>query len=183
MRGLRVLYFFYSPSTTESPDPDPEKPHLPCFATSVQIEAVTPTVMSLTIPCPRHFHWSAGQSAFLSIPEVSKFLHESHPFTIASIDRKSDAAALDADEKASEEAGRSDELVFFINVHSGFTKRLAAHNAVDTSGRITTLTSRVYVDGPYGSAPDLRAFDTCVLVAGEFSSSILHVYSASLLTG
>lgn len=124
------------------------------MAASVKLETITPTIIRLAIPRPRLFHWSAGQSVFLTVPGVSKFRHEAHPFTIASIEDH------DHDDK------QTNELVFFINVQSGFTRRLAAHAARTTTDGNASLISRVYVDGPYGSAPDLRGFDTCVLVAG-----------------
>jgi hypothetical protein len=57
------------------------------------------------------------------------------------------------------------DLVFFIDVRSGFTKRLAG---CVSSSDVTMMKLNVLVDGPYGSPPDLRVFDTCVLLAGGY---------------
>ncbi|KAG1727437.1 ferric reductase NAD binding domain-containing protein, partial [Suillus lakei] len=51
------------------------------------------------------------------------------------------------------------ELVFFINVRQGFTARLK--DAASTSDKV-----KIFVDGPYGSSPNLGSYDTSVLVAG-----------------
>lgn len=156
VRGLRVLLFTITSPSTSIQGADVEKHHIPSMAASVKLEMITSTIIRLTIPRPRLFHWSAGQSVFLTVPGVSKFTHEAHPFTIASIEDHDDMAPVK----------QTNELVFFINVQSGFTQRLAAHASRTTTNGNSSLTSKVYVDGPYGSAPDLRGFDTCVLVAG-----------------
>ncbi|KAG1724741.1 ferric reductase NAD binding domain-containing protein, partial [Suillus lakei] len=51
------------------------------------------------------------------------------------------------------------ELVFFINVRQGFTARLK--DAASTGDKV-----KIFVDGPYGSSPNLGSYDTSVLVAG-----------------
>ncbi|KZP33754.1 hypothetical protein FIBSPDRAFT_810265 [Athelia psychrophila] len=156
VRGLRVLLFTITSPSTSIQGADVEKHHIPSMAASVKLEMITSTIVRLTVPRPRLFHWSAGQSVFLTVPGVSKFTHEAHPFTIASIEDHDNMAPVK----------QTNELVFFINVQSGFTQRLAAHASRTTTNGNSSLTSKVYVDGPYGSAPDLRGFDTCVLVAG-----------------
>ncbi|KAG6371093.1 hypothetical protein JVT61DRAFT_10634 [Boletus reticuloceps] len=57
------------------------------------------------------------------------------------------------------EAMYDKELVFLINVRGGFTNRLkkvAAQNR----------TVKVFIDGPYGRAPDIGTYDTSILIAG-----------------
>ncbi|KAF7980574.1 hypothetical protein HWV62_37747 [Athelia sp. TMB] len=149
VRGLRVLLFAATSPPTPTPGPDAEKHqhHIPSAAASARLEPVSPSLVRLTLPRPRLFHWAAGQSVFLTVPGLSKFSHEAHPFTIASV----------------EGDGTQDELVFFIDVRSGFTKRLATHAL---SNKDAPMSAKVYVDGPYGSVPDMRSFDVCILLAG-----------------
>lgn len=112
---------------------------------------------------PPHFQWSPGQTAYLIMPSVSAFPLEAHPFSISSID--SPQFHPGARDEYSVRNGAADwkELVFFINVRRGFTRRLrefAVHNQ----------TVKLFIDGPYGSAPDMGAYDTSIFVAGELLS-------------
>lgn len=135
------------------------------------LETISDNIVRLAIPRPSHFHWFAGQSVFLTIQGVS-VLWLSNPFTIASLDEpirsgdcghamQSESSELEKVDEASK-MGQS-ELVFFLKIRSGFTKRLAACAHDDQK-----MTAKIFVDGPYGSPPDLRCFDTCVLIAGVF---------------
>ncbi|KAJ8581580.1 hypothetical protein M405DRAFT_885664 [Rhizopogon salebrosus TDB-379] len=40
----------------------------------------------LRLLSPSYFHWAPGQTAYLTIPSISRLPFEAHPFTIASID-------------------------------------------------------------------------------------------------
>lgn len=144
--------------------------------------------VQVTIPRPPHFHWSPGQTAMLIIPRVYTLTGvplEAHPFTIASYDSSpyADASGISADnasddEKAFEKVVHrnpfSHDLVFLINSHKGFTRRLAsaaikaANSAVDTSNEKASKpkTFKVLIDGPYGVSPDLSGCATVVLIAG-----------------
>jgi ferric-chelate reductase len=109
------------------------------------------------------------------MPGVSRVPFEAHPFTIASIPRhgsfmKANSPAS-SEEKVGEESATKggNELVFFIKVKEGFTKRLreAVERKDGDEGRMPLS---VYVDGPYGSPPDVNAFDSVILIAGEHYS-------------
>jgi len=117
----------------------------------------------LRVRRPPHFHWSPGQTAYLIMPGVSCVPFEAHPFTIASVDATSDETLGDVTQMAKEGLGETEpywkELVFFIGVHGGFTKKL--HDVAEKGGKV-----KVFVDGPYGKSPDLTDYDTSVLIAG-----------------
>lgn len=110
----------------------------------------------LTLRRPSHFYWSPGQMVYLILPSVSSLPFEAHPFTIASFDSN-----LFSNDKTRSGTTAPDwkELIFLINVRSGFTKRLR-DIAVEKG------TVKVFIDGPYGSSPDLRGYNTVVLIAG-----------------
>ncbi|KAJ3014290.1 hypothetical protein NUW54_g1341 [Trametes sanguinea] len=134
------------------------------------VELLSPHFVRLYMQRPSHFRWTPGQTAFLTMPTVSGFPLEAHPFTIASVDERyqlegskvSELPGMDkslGDAPAADVAPFWNELTFLINVREGFTKRLAA---IANEGRKV----KVLVDGPYGFSPDLTNDDTVVLVAG-----------------
>ncbi|KAH7904528.1 hypothetical protein BJ138DRAFT_1130916, partial [Hygrophoropsis aurantiaca] len=124
-------------------------------------ELLADNVVRLRLRRPPHFHGSAGQTAYLIIPSVSRLPFEAHPFTIASIDSSSPVSGKleTKDDSNAPESGASfwKELVFIINVRKGFTKRLGEIAA--NNGKV-----KVFVDGPYGFPPNLSSYDTSVLV-------------------
>ncbi|KZT06675.1 iron reductase [Laetiporus sulphureus 93-53] len=122
-----------------------------------QVELLSPNFIRVRIARPLHFHWKAGQTAYLTMPSVSFFPTESHPFTIASVETQEAAPITEKQLKGDAPYWR--ELVFLINVRDGFTKRLKKR--AENSGKAMAL-----VDGPYGFTPDLDNDDTVVLVAG-----------------
>ncbi|KAI0638038.1 hypothetical protein C8Q77DRAFT_1088994 [Trametes polyzona] len=89
--------------------------------------------------------WKAGQHAFLAFPKLGI---ESHPFTIGSVYEK-------------EQGGREAELVFIVRAMGGQTRMLMDLAAPSGSCELAAL-----VDGPYGHPEDIRAFSTCVFIAG-----------------
>ena len=98
------------------------------------------------------------------MPGVSTIPFEAHPFTIASIDTtgketQGEVASVTNGESFIEIEPYWKELVFFINVHGGFTKKLS--DAAQKGEKV-----KVFVDGPYGKSPDLTDYDTSVLIAG-----------------
>ncbi|KAI0367300.1 iron reductase [Pilatotrama ljubarskyi] len=131
------------------------------------VELLSPHCVRLHLKRPPHFRWSPGQTAFLTVPGVSGFPLEAHPFTIASVDARYDlqdlkTAGLPDAEKSSTREGAApfwQELVFLINVREGFTRKL-----IEVAGRGERV--KVLVDGPYGFSPNLDGDDTVVLVAG-----------------
>ncbi|KAL0948175.1 hypothetical protein HGRIS_010786 [Hohenbuehelia grisea] len=159
-------------------------------------ELLSDNLVRVTMRRPPHFHWAAGQTAYLIMPSVSTLPFEAHPFTIASFDGSSfpehqtgiDTGAVGdvgcQDQEKDQEKGTSEdvlgtsarywkELVFLINVQEGCTRRLAKVAAKNG-------TIKVFVEGPYGPSPDLRRFDTVVLVAG--GSGVAHTLPVFLDT-
>ncbi|KAG2138460.1 ferric reductase NAD binding domain-containing protein [Suillus clintonianus] len=132
-------------------------------------ELLSEDVVRLRLRRPPHFHWSAGQTAYLIMPSVSTLPFEAHPFTIASFDSSLLSTVTTEDQSGSDENHETQdlgssapfwkELVFLVNVHGGFTKKLKEVAA--RKGKV-----KVFVDGPYGPSPDLGSYDTSVLVAG-----------------
>jgi predicted ferric reductase len=104
------------------------------------------------------------------MPSVSTLPFEAHPFSIASFDSSLLSIAQTEDQSGSDENSDTQvlgssapfwkELVFLVNVHGGFTKKLK-----EVAVRKETV--KVFVDGPYGPSPDLGSYDTSVFVAGE----------------
>ena len=114
------------------------------------VELLTGDTIRLTLN--RKMHWQAGQHAYVMLPSVSTLPTEAHPFTIASIPN-----ALDGTSGPEEK-----EVVFLIRGRSGFTNRLREHASQGISGSVAA-----FIDGPYGVPPNLKVFDTCVLIAGK----------------
>ncbi|KAG2112970.1 ferric reductase like transmembrane component-domain-containing protein [Suillus discolor] len=132
-------------------------------------EMLSEDIVRVRLRRPPHFHWSPGQAAYLIMPSVSTLPFEAHPFTIASFDSSLLSTAETEDQSGGGEnhetqvLGSSNslwkELVFLVNVHGGFTKKLKEVAA-------TKGTVKVFVDGPYGPSVDLGSYDTSVFVAG-----------------
>ena len=152
------------------------------------VELLSPHIVRLRLRRPPHFRWSPGQIVYLTMPGVSTIPFEAHPFTIASVDTADWETRPDTTPKAEEEAPAGTgphwkELVFFINVHRGFTKRL--RDIAEKGGK-----AKVFIDGPYGNPPPLMEYDTLVFIAGGsgvsftlplFLGSIRWVSRASFL--
>lgn len=127
------------------------------------VELLSPRLVRLRLRRPPQFHWSPGQAAYLIMPGVSTIPFEAHPFTIASVDATDDGTqkknAPTAKEALAETEPYRKELVFFVDVHSGFTRKL--RDVAEKGGK-----AKVFVDGPYGTSPDLTDYDTSLLIAG-----------------
>ena len=129
------------------------------------VELLSPRFVRLRVRRPPHFSWSPGQTAYLIMPGVSTLPFEAHPFTIASVDTAPGETHWDdvnpiTERKTPGECEPSwKELVFFINIRSGFTKNLS--DVAAKGGKV-----KVFVDGPYGKPPNLTDYDTSVLIAG-----------------
>lgn len=89
--------------------------------------------------------WKAGQHVFLAFPGLGI---ESHPFTIGNIYEK-------------EEGGDEAEMLFIIRAMGGQT-RMLMNRAMPTG----TCELNALFDGPYGHPEDIRAFTTCIFIAG-----------------
>jgi len=140
LRLLRVIYLnFWSTPSSQQVD---------------TIQLLSSDTVRLTV---RRSHnavvaWRPGQHFFIVLPSVSRLPWEAHPFTPASIS-KSDKDGV--------------ELEFVIRGRDGFTRRLLNTAKERVNGEGAKALS-VLVDGPYGVPPRLAAFDTVVLIAGEF---------------
>jgi predicted ferric reductase/Ca2+-binding EF-hand superfamily protein len=95
-------------------------------------------VVRLEVARPPGFAFSAGDYAFLRLPELAK--HEWHPFTISS-------------------APEDDTLTFHVRSLGNWTSALRRRAESGPEG----LTSVAYVDGPYGS-PSAHIFRSKVAV-------------------
>ncbi|KAF8526250.1 ferric reductase NAD binding domain-containing protein [Hysterangium stoloniferum] len=133
-------------------------------------ELLSPSVVRVSMK--RDMSWKAGQNVFLTMPAVSAMPHEAHPFTICNIPGNTslvgavDDARLEGNEYRLKPAGKGpSDLVFFIKVKNGFTKRLSENvkQQRDADGR--ALFS-VLIDGPYGTPPDVNAYESVILIAG-----------------
>ncbi|KAI7221035.1 hypothetical protein KC333_g1982 [Hortaea werneckii] len=101
------------------------------------------------------FTWKPGQHVYLSIPRLRPF--EIHPFTIASIsEQRRDAV--------------SSTLTLIIKAHKSFSRSLhkAAIGSV-TGGR----TYRAFLNGPWGTPPDLSHYETVMLLATSSGASFI----------
>ncbi|MCJ1479029.1 hypothetical protein MMC13_007713 [Lambiella insularis] len=117
-------------------------------------------VTKVVIRSQRIKSWKPAQHVFLCIPRFG--IGQSHPATIASVPSSHD-----------------NDLVFFLQAHKGFTRRireaavtLRTENVLTKEkSEITELPAEQFValiDGPYGASySDFAAFDTAVLIAGS----------------
>jgi ferric-chelate reductase len=125
------------------------------------VEAISHDSVRVTLP-NRHMTWKAGQHAFLTLPGVSRFPFECHPFTIANIpDRDSNGKK------------KATDLVFYIRAMRGFTRKLQDYAAAHQGGTVSA-----FVDGPYGIPPPVTTFSTVVLIAGTYALSLLFSCSS-----
>lgn len=124
-------------------------------------EVAAPGFVRLRLRRSKHFHWTAGQCAFLTMPSVSLLPFEAHPFTIANADRSRETPLKiqEENEAAVIHVEQGHDLIFLINARQGFTRRLMA--IAEKGGSM-----KVFVDGPYGTPPYPRGFDTIVFIAG-----------------
>jgi hypothetical protein len=95
---------------------------------------------------------------------------EAHPFTVANTPL--DGAQITDDAESHSKL----RLMFIVRVREGFTKRLldSVLAAPDSNG--VSRSFKLFVDGPYGSPPVLRGFESVLFIAGQsldFSSWFL----------
>ncbi|EPS37522.1 hypothetical protein H072_8799 [Dactylellina haptotyla CBS 200.50] len=98
--------------------------------------------------------WRAGQHLYLSIPSIRAF--ETHPFSIGN-------ACTPESENCNRSPTRTHDVHLLIRSRGGFTKRL--HDRVRESSAPPLL--RAFIEGPYGSPPEWRSFETVVLIASS----------------
>ncbi|KAF8526248.1 ferric reductase NAD binding domain-containing protein [Hysterangium stoloniferum] len=141
---------------------------LPLTATA---ELISPSMVRVSMK--RDMSWKAGQCIFLAMPSVSAMPYETHPFTICNI--PGNTSLIDDTEKTRSERNENgylersargpSDLIFFIKVKQGFTKRLL-ENVKRQRGADGKAFLSVLIDGPYGIPPDVNAYESVILVAG-----------------
>ena len=148
-------------------------------ACNATVERVADGFMRLRFRRPAHLRWAPGQSAHITMPSVSKFPFESHPFTIANadvpappapsmekmkIENSVESTSSSNSSTMSVSTGDSSdkELVFIIKKQDGFTRRL--DQIAKAGGQL-----KIVFDGPYGHPPRLTHYDTVVFLACEWS--------------
>ncbi|KAF9464528.1 iron reductase [Collybia nuda] len=140
---------------------------------NAHVDIISPRFLRIRLQRPTHLRWAPGQSVYLTLPSVSTFPLEAHPFTISTVHSvpEMDEEVLGIDEKESnssppsslvrsqESSSRMKQLVFLVRVRSGFSQRLL--QAAESDKSFTA-----FLDGPYSSPPLLRGFETVILIAG-----------------
>lgn len=111
---------------------------------NARLEPAGKGVTKVTIEGVR-FSWSAGQHIYIYAPGSGWI--GNHPFTIANAQPKTSNA-------------EGNEMTLLVKAHSGMTKRLN-RKARSSEGART----RVFLSGPWGVPPDLKIYDTLVLIA------------------
>ncbi|KAF3904201.1 hypothetical protein ABW21_db0200540 [Orbilia brochopaga] len=105
--------------------------------------------------------WRAGQHIYLSIPALRPF--ESHPFTISNI-----CDPFPPPRGEYKELGKtasipgSQDLHLLVGSRAGFSKKLHQKCAPAESAPVIL---KAFIDGPYGSPPVWKTFETVVLIA------------------
>ncbi|BEJ14387.1 hypothetical protein CspHIS471_0401540 [Cutaneotrichosporon sp. HIS471] len=99
----------------------------------------------LRVCVPVTFKWQAGTHGYLSIPKVSDFPWEQHPFTFANIPTAKEGPS---------------PAVFLMRVHGGFTRQL--RDSLDS----TIARFPATVEGPYGEPVNVMHYDSVLFIAG-----------------
>ncbi|KAI7232191.1 hypothetical protein KC330_g6019 [Hortaea werneckii] len=99
------------------------------------------------------FTWKSGQHVYLSIPRLRPF--EIHPFTIASVSEQRHDAV-------------SSTLTLIIKVHKGFSRSL---HKVAIGSETRERAYRAFLNGPWGTPPDLSHYETVALLATSSGAS------------
>ena len=121
---------------------------------TARLEALSGDMVRITIDEPA-FIWRAGQHAYICIPRLGPF--DLHPFTIAN-----------ACHSAQDDQKRG--LTMVVKAHSGFTKRL---RKTVINWRSDSRTYRAFLSGPWGLPPDLRHYESVVMIACSSGASFI----------
>jgi predicted ferric reductase len=155
-------------SITQTTDHMKSKRQIPTEAT---VSVFSPHFLRILVDAPPYLTCRPGQSIYLTIVGAYPMsITEAHPFTVANTPLD---GALITDDAESHSKLR---LMFIVRVREGFTKRLldSVLAAPDSSG--VSRSFKLFVDGPYGSPPVLRGFESVLFIAGQspdFSSWFL----------
>jgi NAD(P)H-flavin reductase len=158
------------------------------------VKMMTPFIMNSTV-VPKEsatvirisdvaFPWRPGQYVRLYIPKLGAL--EMHPFTPATCSDVSASPKLPPKDGDVEHHGllphnataTTNDLLFMIKAHSGWTKRLSDYHAEwlalpcpNASRPSSALTA--YVDGPYGTAPVWESYENMILIASSTGVTFL----------
>lgn len=134
-------------------------------AMTAQAELLRDDAIRLTLR--RNMSWSPGHHVYVTIPAVSHWPLEAHPFSIAT--HPLEGQTEDPD-------GR--RVILIVRPREGLTRRLANRLERQTEGReeLTLL-----VDGPYGSPPSIISYPTVVLIAGGTGASYTMSYLLDII--
>ncbi|WVN85989.1 uncharacterized protein L203_101147 [Cryptococcus depauperatus CBS 7841] len=148
--GMNLLFIYHYPSTIQYRD------QLYRFITKLyfgvrimykeinKVEILGHDVMRITLGRDS-FRWKAEQHAFISAPSISSSPQESHPFSIVNVPTE-----------------QSNEAIFLIRVHSGFTRRLRNYLTSDECQGVP-----LYLEEPYGTPHSLDSHSAVLLLAGD----------------
>ncbi|EWC46036.1 hypothetical protein DRE_04829 [Drechslerella stenobrocha 248] len=105
--------------------------------------------------------WRAGQHIYLSVPSLRPF--ESHPFSISSVCGASAPTGKEYRELGGvTSASGTRDLHLLISSRAGFSRQLH-RKCAPLSG--TPVLLKALIEGPYGSPPAWKTFETVVLIA------------------
>ncbi|KAJ7907542.1 iron reductase [Mycena leptocephala] len=129
--------------------------------TEATVSVFSPYFLRILVDTPPYLTCRPGQSIYLTIVGAYPMsVTEAHPFTVANTPLD---GALITDDAQSHSKPR---LMFIVRVREGFTKRLldSILAAPDSTG--VSRSFKLFVDGPYGSPPVLRGFESVLFIAG-----------------
>jgi hypothetical protein len=135
--------------------------------TEATVSVFSPHFLRILVDAPPYLTCRPGQSIYLTIVGAYPMsVTEAHPFKVANTPLD---GALITDDVESHSKPR---LMFIVRVREGFTKRLldSVLAAPDSTG--VSRSFKLFVDGPYGSPPVLRGFESVLFIAGQ-SPSVL----------
>ncbi|KZV96012.1 hypothetical protein EXIGLDRAFT_833941 [Exidia glandulosa HHB12029] len=127
-------------------------------STKAEAELFDDDAIRLTFHLPAP--WRPGHHVYVTIPAVSRWPLEAHPFSIATHPRE---------QQVNDGNGR--RVVLVIRPQGGLTKRLADYLQIGVPRELTLL-----VDGPYGTPPSVLSYSTVILIAGGTGASYTLSY-------
>ncbi|KAI9886011.1 MAG: hypothetical protein M1823_002178 [Watsoniomyces obsoletus] len=149
---------------------------------TVNVEALPGEACRVTVEIRRPWRHQPGSHVFVYLPGIS--YHQSHPFSVAWFERRSNVSFDDLDDDDDNGKGREKKrsmttmseleleqpskqqkayLSLVIQRRTGMTAKLYDRAAAARGGR---LTLRGAVEGPYGALESLKSYGTVVLFAG-----------------
>ncbi len=130
--------------------------------TQTLIEALPDNAIRVTVTMARPWTFRPGQHAYLYLPAISFW--QSHPFSVA---WSEEAETLSGEKLAMNRqdvlAMRKTSMSYIIRARTGMTDALYQKAAASYDGRMTT---RCWVEGPYGGGHSLHSYGSVMLFAG-----------------